>query len=100
MAQIENLEDLAAVDHHNARIVAIGIEAVRRECVTGYEMMRILHGASPVTIWRERAKLSGKALATAAGISPNYLAEIEGGERPGSVATLAKALGVSMDALV
>ncbi len=103
MAQVENLEDLATVDHHDARVAAIGSEAVRREGVTGEEMMRILNGASPVTIWRERAKLSGKALAAAAGVSPSYLAEIEGGKKPGSVAALAalaEALGVSMDALV
>ncbi len=101
--RIENLKDLAAVDHHDARVAAIGIEAVRHECVSGDEMTQILNGASPVTIWREWAKLSGKALATAAGVSPSYLAEIEGGKKPGNVAALAalaKALGVSMDALV
>lgn len=103
MAQIENLQDLVAVDHRDARVAAIGVEAVRHECVTGDEMMRILNGTSPVTIWRERAKLSGKALAAAAGVSQSYLAEIEGGKKPGSVAALAalaQALGVSMDALV
>ena len=58
---------------------------------------------SVVVIRREREGLSQRALAEKAGISPSYLAEIEAGKKPGSMAAikaLAVALRVPMEYLV
>lgn len=47
-----------------------------------------LDGVSPVTIWRERLKLTQGDLAAGAGISKSYLSEIESGKKPGSTVAL------------
>ena len=58
---------------------------------------------SPLTIWRERAGLSGRALATRAGVSASYLTEIESGKKPGSPAAFkadCRSLNVPIGALI
>ena len=60
----------------------------------------MLDGEAALVIWRNRSGLSQKALASKAGISASYMAEIEAGKKPGSVAAmsaLAKALDVPLD---
>lgn len=63
----------------------------------------VLEDVSALTIWRERAGLTQKALAAASGVSQSYVNEIEAGKKPGGTATLAKiakALGVSIERLL
>jgi ribosome-binding protein aMBF1 (putative translation factor) len=73
------------------------------DAISSALVRRILGGESPVRIWREHRGLSGHKLATAAGISPSYLHEIEAGKKPGSakaLKALAGILKVDMDDLV
>ena len=63
----------------------------------------MLDGQSALATWRNRAGLTQRALATAAEISPSYLAEIEAGKKPGSAAAIravARVLNVPMEMLV
>jgi DNA-binding XRE family transcriptional regulator len=103
IAQIEDAEDRSAIDRYAARVGEIGVAEAARLSYTAEEAMRMIDGTPPLAVWRNRAGLSQKALAKAAGISGSYLAEIEGGKKPGSVAALsalAKALAVPLDVLV
>ncbi len=64
---------------------------------------RLLSGVNPIKVYRDYRGMSQKALAATISISPIYLSQIETGRRVGSAKTLAsiaKALGVSLDDLV
>jgi DNA-binding XRE family transcriptional regulator len=64
---------------------------------------RMLGGEHPVRIWREHRGMTAGALATAAGVAPAYLSEIETGKKPGAVKALralARVLEVAVDDLV
>ena len=102
--QLEDQADLAAVEISRAREVALGPEEFGRLCYTGAEAERVLLGdVSPLTIWRERAGMTQRGLARAAGVSSSSLAEIESGKKPGSAAVLravAQAFGVPMEHLL
>lgn len=103
IARLEDLEDLAAVSERVAHEEKVGKEAARRDYLTGDEMRRILEGASPVKVWREKRGLSQRDLAEQAGIGPSYLAEIETGRKPGSadaLRKLARVLAIPMENLV
>jgi transcriptional regulator with XRE-family HTH domain len=91
---LEDAEDLAAVHARRAHEAAVGKDAARRSYVTGDEMRRLLAWESPVKIWQEKQGLSQRALASQAGISPSYLAEIETGRKPGSAAALRDLAGI------
>ena len=85
---------------------AIGPEGAARFPVlaeTGVVCYRILDDESPVRVWREKRRLSQRALAEQAGVSASYLAEIETGKKPGSAEALRKlsrVLAVPMENLV
>ena len=100
---MEDVIDRVASRDYDAWVAQIGEDEARRLSYTAAEVDRLLDGASPVTIWRERAGLSQATLAEAAGVNASYLNEIEQRKKPGSVAairSLAKVLRVSMDQLV
>jgi DNA-binding XRE family transcriptional regulator len=64
---------------------------------------RLRRGEHPLIIFREHRRLTQRALARAAGMTPAQLSEIETGKKTGSVATLrrlADALGVTVDELL
>ena len=64
---------------------------------------RLLAGENPVKVYREHRGTTRRRLAEAAGINAIYLSQIEGGRRTGSartLAALAAALGVAVDALI
>ncbi|MCB8875433.1 helix-turn-helix domain-containing protein [Acidisoma silvae] len=86
---VENAEDLASVAKFQAFVAEIGLDRVKHLGFTGQEAAKMLDGASPITIRRERAGMTQRALAQAADISPSYLAEIETGKKPGSLAVMA-----------
>ncbi len=104
LSQLEEVADRDAVASHKERVMRLGAKEARRLAYTAIEVDRMLdEGMSPLTVWRERAGLSGRALAAAARVSPSYLAEIEAGRKPGSVAAIkaiAAALRVPMEYLV
>ena len=93
--QLEDLSDRLAAKRSEERLATLGADEARRLSYTAEEARKIaLDDVAPLTIWRERAGLSQRALARAAKISPSYLAEIEAGKKPGSVAALASLAAV------
>ena len=85
------------------REAATGKQAARRNYLSAREARRLLDGESPVKVWREKRGRSQRELATAAGVSAGYLAEIETGRKAGSAAALArlaKALQVQIEDLI
>ena len=102
--RLEDAVDLLAVERSKVWHATVGEEEARRLSYTMAEVRRMtLEDVSAITIWRERAGLTQTALACAASVSQSYLAEIEGGKKPGSAAALsaiAKVLNVPMEHLV
>ncbi len=103
ISELEDAQDRAAVVERRRHESTRGKEAARRDYLSAREARRLLDGESPVKIWREKRGRSQRELATAAGVSAGYLAEIETGRKPGSVAAvarLAKALHVQIEDLI
>jgi hypothetical protein len=99
----EDRVDLASAKAHGAYEQAVGWDAARRNYLSREETERLLDGENPVRLWRVKRGLTQRALAKAAQIGVGYLAEIEGGKKPGSAAALQRinrALGVPMEDLV
>ena len=62
----------------------------------------LLAGTQPVKAWREHAGFTQEVLAAKAGISKDYLCQIETGKRQGAIKTLtalALTLGITLDDL-
>ena len=100
--RLEDAEDLAAVAAAEAREAALGKEKARADYLPIELVRRLSAGEHPVRVWRAHRRLSREALATAAGIAPSYLSEIETRRKPGSFSALAKlaaALHISLDDL-
>ncbi len=98
----EDHADLAAIEKHRAEEKRLGWDAAKRNYLTREEAGRLLDGESPVRIWREKSGIRQGALALAAGVRVGYLAEIEGGKKPGSTSALqsvAKILEIPMELL-
>jgi len=103
LSELEDAQDRAAVVERRRHEAATGKTAARRNYLTAREARRLLEGESPVKVWREKRGHSQRELATAAGVSAGYLAEIETGRKPGSAAALAKlaqALQVQVEDLI
>ncbi len=93
----EDAADATAIDRFRERL-AVGDE----ELVPAAIVNRLIAGENPVRVWREHRGLTSKALAEAAGVTPAYLSQIEGGQRDGSFETmrkLAAALRIALDDL-
>ncbi len=96
--RLRELEELAkdARDFESVRATA-GEETFPLEVAE-----RLAAGDNPVRVFRDHRGLKAIDLAAAAGISPNYLSEIENGKKPGSVNVLRKiadVLDVDLDNL-
>jgi len=103
LSELEDAQDRAAVVERRRHEAAAGKQAARRNYLSAREARRLLDGESPVKVWREKRGRSQRELATAAGVSAGYLAEIETGRKPGSAAALArlaKALQVQIEDLI
>jgi len=103
LSELEDAEDRAAVAERRRHEAATDKETARRNYLTAREARRLLDGESPVKVWREKRARSQRELATAAGVSAAYLAEIETGRKPGSAAALKKlanALHVQIEDLI
>jgi DNA-binding XRE family transcriptional regulator len=103
LRELEDAQDLAVVVERRRREAATGKQAARRNYLSAREARRLLDGESPVKVWREKRERSQRELATTAGVSAGYLAEIETGRKPGSAAALArlaKALQVQIEDLI
>jgi len=100
---VEDQQDLAASARFEILLRDSGIAEVKRLSYSDAEVGQMLDGTSPITIWRKRSGMTQRALAAAAGISASYLAEIETGKKPGSVAALtaiARVFGVPVEHVV
>jgi len=67
------------------------------------ELDNFLASPSPLAFWRKRAGMTQTALAQQAGITQAFLAQIEAGDRDGTVGVLkriAKAVGVKIEDLI
>jgi ribosome-binding protein aMBF1 (putative translation factor) len=103
LALLEDAEDIAALDSAAARKHAHGEAAAHADYLPAKLVSRLLAGEHPVRIWREHRGLSQEQLAGEAGVARSYLAEIEGGKKPGSASAyrkLANALGLAVDDLM
>jgi DNA-binding XRE family transcriptional regulator len=99
LTELEEAEDRIAVMEHMAAVRA----HKAAEPLTLAEADRLMDGANPITVWREKRGMTQRALAASAEISPALLSEIENGIKTGSVETLRKlahALKVEVDALL
>ncbi|HET6160181.1 MAG TPA: DinB family protein [Dongiaceae bacterium] len=86
---------LHAAQRPGAALTPLAIPEAVRQSVIG--------GTHPVRVWREHRGLNQGQLAAIVGISRAYLAQIEGGERTGTVevtARIARALGCSIEDLI
>lgn len=90
----EDAIDLAAVTAHRAYEDRVGWDDARRNYLTADEARRLLDGESPVRVWREKRGIKQRALAEAAEVAASYLAEIEGGKKPGSPGALQRIASV------
>ncbi len=103
LSAAEDAADLASVEVHRAYEDRVGWETARRNYLTSDEARRLLDGVSAVRIWREKRGMTQRALAEAAAVAVGYLAEIEGGKKPGTAGALcriARVLDVPMEHLV
>ena len=96
----ERLDDLAeeAADRRSLDLVNQAPE----EFLPLEATERLVAGDSAVKVWRQHRGMNQGELAAASGISQNYLSEIEGGRKGGSVEVLkalAQALGLDLDDL-
>lgn len=99
----EDKADIAAVERHRADEERVGWNIAKRTYLTRAETERMLDGENPVRIWREKRGITQRALAEAAQVAVSYLAEIEGGKKPGSrdaLGRLAQILEVPMDQFI
>jgi len=94
LAALEDAEDRAAVAERRAKERTFGKESQRHSYLTGIEALRLLDGANPLKVWREKRGLSQRALAAEAAIGNSYLAEIEAERKPGSDAAYRKLAAV------
>lgn len=95
--RIEDLEDSLSIADFERKLAA-----GKEELIPAAYVDRMSDGESPIRVWRDLRGMAAKDLATASGISPAYLSEIETGKKDGSVATLkaiADVLKVDLDDL-
>lgn len=96
-AHVQLLEDSRDYD--------AAMQAIERgEELIPYEVVEaLLNGVNPIRVWREHRGLSQQDLASAAGISPSYLSQLESGKRSGTtdvLGSLSRILHVDLDDLV
>lgn len=99
----EDAIDNAALDAAEEREARLGKDAARADYLPMEVVARMMDGEHPLKVWREHRGLTQRALAATADVATSYLAEIERGQKPGSVATLrrlAGALRVSIEDLL
>jgi DNA-binding XRE family transcriptional regulator len=97
MSDYQDLVD--ARDH----AIAMRDVAAGAPLLTESELDAYLASPSPLAFWRKRAGLTQSALAQKAGITQAFLAQIESGDRDGTVGVLkriSQALGVKIEDLI
>ena len=98
LEKAEALEDVVAYDAARAALETGADELVPSDVVDA-----ILGGESPVKVWRKHRGMTQTELAEAAGSKQPHIAQIESGQRTGTVAIMkriAQVLGVDVDDLI
>jgi DNA-binding XRE family transcriptional regulator len=86
LSELDDFEDrMAVLEHRLAKVMRTA-----PEMLTVAEADRVFAGESPLKVWREKRGQTLRGLASAAGVSPSLLSEIENGTKTGSVDTLRK----------
>ena len=96
MAALEDAADAAAIERAWA-------EDAAGETIPGDVVKAILEGVPPLRVWRKYRGLTLDRLAEGVGVSKGYLAQIENGQKPGTLdlfRRLADVLEVAIDELV
>ena len=82
---------------------ALASITAREELLTSEETAAYVAAPSPLTFWRKKRGLTQEMLAAYAGVSQNFLSDIERGKAKGDVTLyikLAKRLGLAVEDLV
>lgn len=94
----EDTADIAAFDRAVSRLAS-----GREELVPSQYANRLIDGESPVRVYRAFRGFTQAALSGASGVNRVQIADLEGGQKSGSIKTikkLANALRVSVDDLI
>jgi DNA-binding XRE family transcriptional regulator len=78
-------------------------DALAEEELPWFTAKRLLHGESPIKVWREHRGLSQRQLAEAVGVRATYVSQLETGRKQPSLQmaiALARALSLDVDDLV
>ena len=97
----EDYQDL--IDARDAEGAMRAVAAGTLHILSGADVDAYLAAATPLAFWRRHRGLTQADLANAAAVSQPYLAQLEAGQREGSVSVyrrLARSLAVSVDELL
>ncbi|CAN2042019.1 Helix-turn-helix domain-containing protein [Candidatus Magnetomoraceae bacterium gMMP-15] len=95
---VEDAEDIKDIENNLK-----AIEDGRETAIPGEITFAIINGANPVRVWREYKKITMSDLANKAGISLDYLSQIENDKQNPTIDILkaiAKALDVDIEMLI
>ena len=97
----EDYQDL--IDARDAEAAMRAIAAGTLQTLSGGDVDAYLTAATPLAFWRRHRGLTQADMAREIGVSQPYLAQLENGQREGSVSVyqrLARRLGLSVDELL
>jgi DNA-binding XRE family transcriptional regulator len=97
----EDYQDL--IDARDAEAAMRAVAAGTLQTLSGADVDAYLAAATPLAFWRKHRGLTQVDMAQAIGVSQPYLAQLENGQREGSVSVyqrLARRLGLSVDELL
>ena len=79
MGETQTVQDALDAARHRETMAAAARGEV--EWLTPEETLAFVAAATPLAFWRKKRGMTQKALATQAGISQSYMAELEAGKR-------------------
>jgi DNA-binding XRE family transcriptional regulator len=97
----EDYQDL--IDARDAEAAMRAVAAGTLQTLSGADVDAYLAAATPLAFWRKHRGLTQADMAREVGVSQPYLAQLENGQREGSVSVyqrLARRLGLSVDELL
>ena len=97
----EDYQDL--IDARDAEAAMRAVAAGTLQTLSGDDVDAYLAATTPLAFWRRHRGLTQADMAQLAGVSQPYLAQLENGQREGSVSVyrrLARGLGLSVDELL
>jgi DNA-binding XRE family transcriptional regulator len=97
----EEYQDL--IDARDAEAAMRAVAAGTLPTLSGADVDAYLEAATPLAFWRKHRGLTQADMAREIGVSQPYLAQLENGQREGSVSVyqrLARRLGLSVDELL